>query len=230
MQPEEPRPLNERIWEASNTGKAISRFERFRKSLKPWFTENSKIYGLLWRTKYELARFRNKNKDDEDRWQKAKARAAKHPSKFQVFSGQSSRTIFESEYRLTALNLDDPAIRKGQRVALKAIHQLHQLAIRDGIRFIVLLIPTKELVFSSQANEISVPSYHTLVRNELLFWEQTKMFLESHSIEYMDSLQSLQSELETGFQPYRVTRNGHPNEHGYRAIAHAIHSYLTTDQ
>lgn len=229
VQVEESRPINERISAAASSGKTTSRLEKFRKSLKPWFTEHSKVYGLLWRTKYELSRVRDKNRDDEDRWQKAQARAAQHPSKFQAFSSQSSRTIFESEYRLTALNLDDPAIQKGQRVALKAIHRLHQLASRDGIRFIVLLIPTKELVFSRQAKEITVPSYHTLVRNELLFWEETKLFLESHSIEYMDTLQSLQAKLETGFQPYRITRNGHPNEHGYRAIAHAIHSYLNPD-
>ena len=85
-------------------------------------------------------------------------------------------------------------------------------------------------MFSEQAKGIVAPSYHALVRNELQFWKEAKLFLEEHSIEYMDSLQSLQTELETGFQPYRITRDGHPNEHGYRAIAGAIHSYLAPAQ
>lgn len=219
----------QRISAAANKGSIASRLKKFRKSLKSWLSEHSKIYGLLWRTKYELSRVRKKNEDDEERWQKAKSDAAKYPEKFQAFSGKSSRTILDPEYRLQALNLDDPRIREGQRVALEAIHRLHQLASRDGSRFVVLLIPTKELVFYEQAKGIDAPSYHVLVRNELQLWREVKLFLKEHSIEYMDSLQSLRTELETGFQPYRVTRNGHPNEHGYRAIARAIHSYLSND-
>lgn len=213
----------------SENGGITPGFRRWRKSVKSWFTEHSKIYALLWRTKYELSRIRKK-KDDDDRWQRAKSSAAKHPEKSQIFSSNSSRTIFTSEYRLRWLNLDDPRVREGQRVALEAIRRLHQLASRDGIRFVVLLIPTKELVFSEQAKEISAPSYLALLRNERQFWKEAKSFLAEHSIEYVDSLQSLRTELETGIQPYRVTSNGHPNEHGYGAIARAIHSYLDPDQ
>lgn len=229
-QAQESEPIQKRISKTYKPGRTTSRFKRFRKSVKSWLSEHSKVYRLLWRVQYELSRIKEKKKHDDDSWQKAKSSAAKHPDIFQAFSSKSSRTVFTSEYRLTALNLDDPAIREGQRIALEAIRRLHQLASRDGIRFIVLLIPTKEIVFSQQAAGIDAPSYHALVRNELQFWKETKLFLEEHSIEYIDALQPLQEELETGFQPYRITRDGHPNEHGYRAIARAIHSYLASGQ
>jgi len=115
-------------------------------------------------------------------------------------------------------------------VALEATRQLNQLASRDGIRFIVLLIPTKEFVFSEQAEGVTSQNYHALVRNELQFWQETKFFLEDHSILYIDALLPLQAELETGFPPYRITSDGHPNKHGYRAIAGAINSYLAPDE
>ncbi len=224
---DESEPITERVRQAGKSGRTVSGFKQFRKSVKSWLSENSKIYALYWRIKYEFSRIGENNKDDEDKWKKAKSSAAKHPEKFQAFSGKSARTIFASAYRLSALNLSDPRIREGQRVAFEAIRQLHELTSRDGSRFIVLLIPTKELVFSEQAKGIAAPNYQTLIRNELQLWKETKLFLEQHSIEYIDALQSLQTELETASQPYRITKDGHPNEHGYRAIAAAIDSYLT---
>ncbi len=229
-QAEESESITERVRKAGKSGRTISRFKQFRKSVKSWFVEHSKIYALYWRIKYELSRIGEKDEDDEDRWKKAESSAAKHPEKLQAFSSKSSRTILASAYRLSALNLQDPRIREGQRMALEAIHQLYQLTSREGIRFIVLLIPTKELVFSEQAKGIATPNYHALVQNELQLWKETKLFLEEHSIEYIDALQSLQTELETGYQPYQITKDGHPNQHGYRAIADAINSYLIPDE
>lgn len=225
-QAEKSSPVRQRLSKAGRSEKKISAFKKFRKSIKPWFTEHSNIYGLYWRAKYELSHIREKHKDDEDRWQRAKVSADKHPEKTQAFSSKSSRTVFKSAYRLTALNLDDPTIREGQRIILEVIRRMDQLASRDGIRFIVLLIPTKELVFSEQAKGVTASSYQALVENERQFWKEVKLYLDEQSIEYMDSLQSLQAQLETNSQPYRVTGDGHPREHGYRAIAHAIHSYL----
>jgi len=226
-QAEKSAPVGQRLSKAGRSEKKISAFKKFRKSIKPWFTEHSNLYGLYWRAKYELSHIGEK--DDEDRWQSAKASADKHPEKTQAFSSKLSRTVFKSAYRLTALNLDDPTIREGQRIILEVIRRMDQLASRDGIRFIVLLIPTKELVFSEQAKGITASSYQALVENERQFWKEVKLYLDEHSIEYMDSLQSLQAQLETNSQPYRVTGDGHPREHGYRAIAHAIHSYLALD-
>lgn len=226
VQMEESEPIQKRVSTMYRRGRRKSDSVQ---SIKSWLSENSKIDGLLRRTQYELKRIRNstKKRTAEDKWLKAKSFAKRHPDYTQVFSSESSRTIFTSEYRLSALNLDDPRIREGQRISLEAIGEMQQLAIRDGIRFIALLIPTKELVYSEQAKGLDSPSYHTLVRNELQFWKETKQFLKENSIEYIDALQPLQAQLEAGPQPYKVSHNGHPNEHGYGAIARAVDSYLS---
>jgi len=203
------------------------------KSIRSWLSKHSRIYGLLRRTRYELARHRPRSNNPcnaHDEWLKAKSFAATHSEYCQVFSNKESGTIFTSEYRLSALNLDDPRISEGQRISLEVISQMHQRAIRDGRRFIALLIPTKELVYGKQAIGIPSANYHALVRNELQFWEETKIFLREHSIEHLDALGSLRAQLEAGPQPYKVSHDGHPNTHGHRVIARAIHSYLNAAQ
>ena len=91
---------------------------------------------------------------------------------------------------------------------------MHQLALRDGIRFIVLLLSTKELVISEQAKALDSLNYHALIRNE------------QHAIEYIYSLPALQAGLQEGDQPYHVNYDGHPNAVGHRVIAEAVRSYL----
>jgi hypothetical protein len=173
---------------------------------------------------------KKKTSTPEEKWQKARRSAAKNPQYATEFSNASSRTIFTPEYRLTALNLDDPRIREGLRISLEAIRRMQQLARRDGIRFVVLLIPTKEFVFSEQAKDIAAPNYHTLVQNERRFWESVKSYLETHSIEFIDAVPPLKSELEAGAQPYQISYDGHPNEHGQRTIAQAVYDYLVADK
>ena len=84
---------------------------------------------MLRRTQYELKRYRKANEptpSPEQEWRKAQAFAAKHAKYAQAFSNSSARTIFTSEYRLSALNLEDPRIREGQRISLEAIRQMQQ--------------------------------------------------------------------------------------------------------
>jgi hypothetical protein len=96
-----------------------------------------------------------------------------------------------------------------------------------NIRFIVLLIPTKELVFKELWSNPS-PAYRTLTENETAFWKITKDSLERNDIEYIDALPALRKQLASGVQPYQVSINGHPNEHGHRAMASLIAEYLTS--
>jgi len=103
---------------------------------------------------------------------------------------------------------------------------MQQLAARDKVRFVVLLIPTKELVFQRRAAGIHAPSYHELVSNEMRFWEETKARLAELGIETVDLLPPLRAQLEVGPQPYQVTFDGHPNETGHRVIAEVTSAYL----
>ena len=161
----------------------------------------------------------------KDPWEKAKAFSEEHSEYCQVFDNGRHRTIFTSEYRLSALNLNDPRIAEGKNIALQAISKIKQLAMEKNIKFIVVLIPTKELVFQKLWSNPSY-AYHSLIENETSFWKLTKDFLERNGIEYVDALPALREQLVSGIQPYPVSHDGHPNKHGHKAIANLIATYL----
>jgi lysophospholipase L1-like esterase len=106
---------------------------------------------------------------------------------------------------------------------------MNELAAEKKIRFIAALIPTKELVFKELWNTPS-ENFRILTDNESRFWKMTKYFLEENGIEYVDVLPALRTQLAEGIQPYQVSNDGHPNEHGHQAIARLIHAQLQKKQ
>lgn len=229
MQAEAAEPIHERVSKMYRRGNKKS---SLRLSIKSWLDKNSRVYGVLRRTQYELSRLQKRDlppASAEDRWEDAQSFAAKHPQYTQLFNNQSLRTTFTSEYRLAALNLEDPRINEGKRLSLKVLERMHELADQAEIRFVVLFIPTKEMAFSKLASNLDSANYHKLIQNEQDFWEETKAFLDSRSIEYIDTLPQLQAELEQGVQIYKVSRDGHPNANGQKVIGELVHSYLATN-
>jgi hypothetical protein len=109
-----------------------------------FLSQHSRIYGLLRRIKYEISQI---PANTQDPWEKAKTHAKNHSAYTQIFNNGPFRTVFTSEYRLLALDLKDPRVVEGYRIALRAIQRMKERAEDKNIRFIVLLIPTKELVF-----------------------------------------------------------------------------------
>lgn len=186
----------------------------------------SKIYGLLRRTQYEAVRLvQQLNRASREEWEAAKAFAEAHPEYCQVFSNGQFKTIFTSEYRLAALDLDDPRIAEGLQISLRAIKRMHELATARDIRFLVVLVPTKETVFRGHWQNPST-SYHRLTEHEARFWAITKDVLARNGIEYLDALPALQAQLAAGIQPYQVSQDGHPNRHGHQAIAKLVAAHL----
>jgi len=191
-------------------------------SPRAFLSQRSKIYGLLRRTRYELTTILTVSHDP---WESAKAFAEAHSAYTQVFNNGQFRTVFTSEYRFSALNLKDPRIAEGHKIAFRAIQRMNERAADRNIRFIVVLIPTKELVFEELWNNSS-PTYRNLTDNEVVLWEITKDSFERNGIEYVDALPALREQLAFGVQPYQVSHDGHPNEYGHRAIANLITAYL----
>ena len=195
-------------------------------SLRGLLSQHSKLYGLLRRARYESTRLiQESNNTSRDQWEEAKAFAAAHPAYSQVFSDGQFKTVFTSEYRLSALNLGDSRIAEGLQISLRAIQRMHKLAAAKNTRFLVVLIPTKEAVFHPLWQHPS-KSYRSLTENEDSVWRITKDFLEHNSIEYLDALPALRQQLMTGIQPYQVSRNGHPNAHGHKAIAKLVATHM----
>lgn len=172
--------------------------------------------------RHEFTRFLVYSRDP---WERAKEVAESHSEYCQVFNNGRFRTIFTSEYRFCALNLSDPRVKEGHKIALRAIRKMNESATQRNIRFIVVLIPTKELVFQEVWTN-PPPVYRELTGNEGVMWEITKEALKHDGIEYVDALPALREQLAFGIQPYHVSFDGHPNEHGHRAISSLVAARL----
>ena len=102
---------------------------------------------------------------------------------------------------------------------------MNTLAVQRKKKFIVVLIPTKELVFYELV-QAPTPAYRALIINEEQLWKRTKEFLIMHNIDFVDTLPSLQDQLNEGIQPYQVSHDGHPNEHGHQVIARLLYAKI----
>jgi hypothetical protein len=189
-------------------------------------SRRSSVYGLLRRTRHEAQRLLlARGVDPEGAWREARAFAEANPTYCQVFSDGALRTVFTSEYRLSALDLKDARIGEGLRISLEAMRRMQEAATARGIRFLVVLLPTKEAVFGPVWRDPPA-SYRTLSENEERLWSMTRHYLEDHGIAHVDGLPALRQQLAAAAQPYPVSYDGHPNEHGHQAIARLVAAHL----
>ncbi len=217
--------------------------------LKNWLYGNLYSYKLLSLTKSKLlaslsseskpisAEDRNAppvplNKLTAKRWADSRAAARLYPSHYLVFDAGASRTILTPGYRGVATDMDDPRVREGVQLACAAIDRMASRLRKMEVDFLVLLIPTKELVFahlvdnSNTENDEARDDYFRMLANERLIWSTVKARLDSAGIAWLDGLPCLREAFNNGAQPYMVTENGHPDAPGHRALAECVSGWL----
>lgn len=225
---EQAEPIEERVTRMYSMAPVATDEKATDVALYRLLAKHSRLYGLLHRVQYESMRLINKPTNTPlEQWEAAKAFAEAHPTYCQVFSNGQFKAIFTSEYRISALDLGDPRILEGLQISLRAMQRMHELAVSRNIRFIVVLIPTKEAVFR-QLWENPTMGYRRATEYEERVMQSTKDFLVQNNIEYLDALPALREQLTTGVQPYQVSHDGHPNEHGHAAIAKLVAAHLAS--
>lgn len=194
-------------------------------TIKSFLRNHVKIYRVVSFTKKRLwdISFENESKT----WDNLKNFVKSHDQqKAVILENQNIKTILTPAYRLTVVNLDDVRISEGLDISLKTFKIMSNMCSKQGIRFYVVLIPTKESVFSVAAHGINDLNYLSLLQNERLMWEKTKNFLQANDIPYIDSQPYLQDKLLHGLQPYSLNDDGHPNNYGCRAIAEGVGDFF----
>lgn len=195
-----------------------------------FLARHSMIFSVLATAKHQAQRrMASPQANREADWRAAKAFAAARPAYCEIFDDGLRRTVLTPEYRLSALDLADPRIEEGLHIALRVILEMHERAAARKIRFIVLLIPTKETVFGSRPFA-GRPAFSALLENEAQLRARMKAFLGRAGIETLDALPALRARLDAGAQPYGVTHDGHPNAEGHRAIAGVVAAALACPQ
>jgi hypothetical protein len=200
---------------------------------KDFIAERSKLYGLFRAVKriyhYNFAQVEEDIHFAKD-WTKIRAMAENDDQYFIVDNG-TVKTVLDIGWRSKALNPEDPRIAEGLRIAWNVFRRMNHQAKEQKAQLIVVLIPTKELVFKDvvYASIDKVPdTYRTLIEREETIWRNTKQFLQDNRISYIEPLPALRAAFSEK-QPYPISANSHTNSFGHEVTAKAILSAVQSD-
>ncbi|MEW6144781.1 MAG: hypothetical protein AB1598_07145 [Thermodesulfobacteriota bacterium] len=159
------------------------------------------------------------------------ARRMKRGELIVMFEDEASgiKTGFTPDQRLKGLDLAEPDVREGLALSLEFFDRMNRLARKNGIEFIVVIIPTKESVFARyiEGNK-SLPASDRidyLIVNERRVDSEVRKYFDEHGIRYVDALGPLGVSAGTE-QIYPNNFGGHENRNGYRIIAESLKSYM----
>lgn len=159
-------------------------------------------------------------------WQATSDRARRHPQFLYAHDGGlGARTTLTVTKRLLPLDTTDPRIEEGLYLTLDALADMAQRSKAAGMGFLILWIPTKELVFAPQL-AADVPDLARLVQAETFVQSRVRDLATELGVSFIDALPVLRRSLERGEQPYPETADGHPTAAGYGRIARVVASCL----
>jgi len=184
--------------------------------LSVWVREHSAIGRLLNR-----ARLWPGAADIDYQIDRAWARA--YPDHGLVCEDENIRTVFTTAYRLTGLDLDDPRVAEGLRITKVVLTRIRD-KVRGRAKLIVLMIPTKELVYADlmKSHGVSNPTFSRDVEMERRSRSDLISWFHDNGIEAIDALPQMQSAIARRQQLYPSTTESHPNAGGYGVIAGAV--------
>jgi hypothetical protein len=130
---------------------------------------------------------------------------------------------------LKGLDQGNPNIREGMRITFELLREMKEICQQNHVQFMVVVIPTKELVFSEYLeHNTKIPLddvIDKLLVNERSALQQTFKFLTDSNIAYVDPLPALKRSVSRGLYTGSAG-DMHPNKNGYRVIAEAVSEEL----
>jgi hypothetical protein len=136
---------------------------------------------------------------------------------------------FRPKAVLFGLDQDNPNVKEGMRITFELLKETKEICKKNNIEFVVVVIPTKETVFSEYLeHNPRIPMSDVI--DKLLVSERSALaqmfdFMKQNEIAYVDPLPNLKRSLGEGL--YAPSAGDmHPNRNGYRVIGESVAEYL----
>jgi hypothetical protein len=159
----------------------------------------------------------------------SKAWAESFPEQGAVYENGDVHTVFTIGYRLLALDLDEPRIAEGLRLTKEMLLRIQGRVDAADTKLLVLLIPTKEMVYAGavakQQGQLD-RTYTRLVEMDTRARPEIITLCEENNIVCVDGLPVLAEAVQRNEQIYPVHTDGHPVAHGYFLLASAVNEAL----
>jgi hypothetical protein len=120
-------------------------------------------------------------------------------------------------------------IREGVRITKRLLRDMNEACLKSGSQFVVVVIPTKEMVFAKYLEQDA--SIHLrdvideLLANERMIRNELFGYFHAAGIRYIDTLPAMESMVGQGLY-VRSDRDMHPGKNGYRVIAESVADYV----
>ena len=135
------------------------------------------------------------------------------------------RTIFTPAYRLSAMDDAIPSVSEGIQISRAALQELRAEALRQGVRLLVVLIPTKEGVYCDRLRQTGAQLPADFVRlcdAEVRLRREFDEFMTAGNIAHLDAQPALARAAAQGQVLYPQDSDGHPRAAGYAVIAQEV--------
>lgn len=207
--------VNANIWDAAEASGAF-------KALRNWLSRESVIYrlvvhGAVLGTLKENVRFKQVERNEDPAVTSL------------VVNEKRIREAFRPIGIANRLDQRSREVREGMRITFYLLNEMDRVCREKGCRFAVVIIPTKESVFSEYLlNNRQVhlkDSLEKLITNERSARNELGEFLDRSGIPYVDTLPALRKSVSEELYA-RTTADMHPGRNGYRVIADAVTEFL----
>jgi hypothetical protein len=146
-----------------------------------------------------------------------------------IVDEKNIREAFLPQSLATRLDQKSGAVREGMRITFDLIKDMNEVCNQNGCRFMVVVVPTKEMVFAEYLEnnpKINLGGViNSLLANERSARKELFEFLRESKIQYVDTLSDLKRE--SGKELYaRTDKDMHPGKNGYRVIAEVVNRSL----
>jgi len=199
--------------------------DRVLKPVRVWLSRNSVLYQILFHSPIANRLKGTIQVFGEDREQ--------DPLKTTLIAeGGKIREAFRPSGIRDRLDMNRQEIREGVRITKKLLRDMNEACLKNGSRFVVVVIPTKEMVFSDYLEQDAAIRLRDVI-DELLSHEREIRkdlfeYLQESGIRYVDTLPAMKRM--AGHELYALSqRDMHPGRNGYRVIADSVAEYLKND-
>lgn len=210
-----PQKVEANIWEGPSTDTGIGK-------VRVWLSRHSVIYQLAFHVG-----FGGRVKGDIQ----IKNAAELYPGYATSINLPDKHILeaFRPKAVLFGLDQGSPNVREGMRITFELLKQTNDICQQNYVQFLIVVIPTKEMVFSEYLEHNSAlplsDAIDKLLANERLARAETFKFMTDNHIASVDPLPALQRSVGSGL--YAISaRDMHPGKNGYRVIGEAVAEYL----
>lgn len=194
--------------------------------LRDWLSKHSVLYSMLRVTLFpRLAS-----------WEQDRMALQATPDQQMIWidpSKDSVRTIFKPQMRLNAMNTLRPRVQGGLRITKRAFASLQKEADAQGRKLLIVLIPTKERVYSRYIKDSGgrMPNtYASLCDAEERIKQELVLFFAAEKIAYVDVTEAMEKQTYQHAPIYPKDSDGHPLATGYGVIARTVYDAMRRQQ